>query len=177
MIKQPPPFCIQVELTEGCNLACSFCGIAGIRDNGANGPKDIRGKNSHPYKFLSLANAKVLAEKIVEARQEHKWNPRIEMAMHGEPTMNPEYKEIVQTLREHLPTTHLQMTTNGGGLLRGDLSENIDDLMKAGLNVLLLDVFLMFFGCLCAIIPPSLYLKCCYFCIPNGTSLWYSHCR
>jgi MoaA/NifB/PqqE/SkfB family radical SAM enzyme len=139
MIKQPPPFCIQVELTEGCNLACAFCGIASIRDNGAIGPENIRGKNSHPYKFLSLSNAQQLAEKIVEARKDHKWNPRIEMAMHGEPTMNPEYREIVRTLRDHLPTTHLQMTTNGGGLLKGNLSENIDSLMAAGLNVLLLD--------------------------------------
>ena len=48
-MKQQPPFCIQIELTEGCNLACSFCGIAGIRDNKANGPDKIRGK-----KFKSI---------------------------------------------------------------------------------------------------------------------------
>jgi MoaA/NifB/PqqE/SkfB family radical SAM enzyme len=139
MEKQPPPYCIQLELTEGCNLACSFCGIASIRENGAHGPEDIRGKNSHPYKFLHWGSALVLARKIQKAQKEHKWNPRIEMAMHGEPTMNPEYRDIVALLREHLPKTHLQMTTNGGGLLKGDLSSNINDLMDAGLNVLLLD--------------------------------------
>ena len=31
------------------------------------------------------------------------------------------------------------MTTNGGGLLKGELVENIDRLMNAGLNVLALD--------------------------------------
>lgn len=139
MKNQPPPYCIQLELTEGCNLACSFCGIASIRENGANGPKDIRGKNSRPYKFLSRDSALIIAQKIVRAKEEHKWNPRIEMAMHGEPSMNPDYRSIVQTLRDHLPTTHLQMTTNGIGLLKGDLTQNIDNLMKAGLNVLLLD--------------------------------------
>jgi MoaA/NifB/PqqE/SkfB family radical SAM enzyme len=139
MEKQPPPYCIQLELTEGCNLACSFCGIANIRKNGANGPDDIRGKNSHPYKFLNWGAALVIAKAIKKAQQDHKWNPRIEMAMHGEPTMNPGYKDIVQVLRQHLPKTHLQMTTNGGGLLKGDLSQNINDLMEAGLNVLLLD--------------------------------------
>jgi radical SAM protein with 4Fe4S-binding SPASM domain len=139
MKKQPPPYCIQLELTEGCNLACSFCGIASIRDNGANGPTNTRGKSSPPYRFLSLRDAYVIAVKISNAVAQHKWNPRIEMAMHGEPTMNPQYKAIVQILRDHLPKTHLQMTTNGGGLLSGELNKNINELMQSGLNVLLLD--------------------------------------
>ena len=139
MEKQSPPYCIQLELTEGCNLACSFCGIASIRNNGADGPKNIRGKNSNPYKFLNWGAALIIANKIKTAMEEHKWNPRIEMAMHGEPTMNPEYVAIVALLRQTLPKTHLQMTTNGGGLLKGDLSQNINALMDAGLNVLLLD--------------------------------------
>lgn len=138
-MKQQPPFCIQIELTEGCNLACSFCGIAGIRDNKANGPDKIRGKNSNPFKFLSIANATTLVEKLARDMKDHKWNPRIEMAMHGEPTMNPDYHDIVYLFRKHLPRTHLQMTTNGGGLLKGELVENIDRLMNAGLNVLALD--------------------------------------
>ncbi len=137
--RQPSPYCIQLELTEGCNLACSFCGIAAIRDNGANGPEEIRGKNSQPYKFLHLEAAEIIAQAIATAREEDGWNPRIELAMHGEPTLHPEYKQIVQLLRKHLPRTHLQMTTNGGGLLKGGLNQNIDDLMDAGLNVLLLD--------------------------------------
>jgi radical SAM protein with 4Fe4S-binding SPASM domain len=139
MKSQSPPFCIQLELTEGCNLACSFCGIAHIRDNKANGPENIKGKNSHPYKFLTLKSATELAYKLKSAKMLNKWNPRIEMAMHGEPTMNPDYKEIVRVLREYLPATHLQMTTNGGGLLRGGLDKNINELMEAGINVLLLD--------------------------------------
>jgi len=139
MNKQPPPFCIQIELTEGCNLACSFCGIAGIRDNGANGPENTTGKGSSPYKHLSYMNAETLAKKIKQACEENKWNPRIEMAMHGEPTLNPEYKEIVKLFRSYLPNTPLQMTSNGAGLLRGNLTENINELLTGGLNVLLLD--------------------------------------
>jgi MoaA/NifB/PqqE/SkfB family radical SAM enzyme len=139
MIKQAPPYCIQIELTEGCNLACSFCGIASIRKNGANGPKDKRGKKSDPYRHLTYVNAHILARKIKQAIRKDKWNPRIEMAMHGEPTMNPNFKDIVQVFRKQLPRTHLQMTSNGIGLLKGDLTENIDELMEAGINVLLLD--------------------------------------
>jgi len=47
---QDPPNSIQIELTEGCNLACSFCGIQAIRDNKAHGPLNIRGKASAPYR-------------------------------------------------------------------------------------------------------------------------------
>tara|TARA_Y100000310_G_scaffold167338_1_gene167099 strand:- start:408 stop:1406 length:999 start_codon:yes stop_codon:yes gene_type:complete len=137
---QEPPFCIQFELTEGCNLACSFCGIQGIRDNGAHGPSNTTGKSSRPYKFMTVENAAWFATSLREAHTEgRKWNPRIEMAMHGEPTMNPDHVEIVRVLREYLPTTHLMMTSNGGGLLGGDTSDKINTLMQAGLNVLLLD--------------------------------------
>tara|TARA_R110000824_G_scaffold106188_4_gene250886 strand:- start:6713 stop:7717 length:1005 start_codon:yes stop_codon:yes gene_type:complete len=138
---QEPPFCIQFELTEGCNLACSFCGIQGIRENKANGPDGITGNNSRPYKFMTVENAESFSISLKNAHTEgRKWNPRIEMAMHGEPTMNPDYIDIVRVLRNNLPNTHLMITSNGGGLLgSAGVTENINQLMKAGLNVLLLD--------------------------------------
>lgn len=132
---QDPPYCIQVELTEGCNLGCSFCGLQHIRDNGANGPEDKHGKASF-MKFLTVEKAEVIASRIAEA----KWTPRIEFAMHGEPTMNPDYIEIVGVFRKHLPKASLQLTSNGGGLLKGQgFSSNINALMEAGLNILSLD--------------------------------------
>ena len=41
---QDPPNAIQVEFVEGCNLACSFCGIQYIREKrrGAINEKQIR---------------------------------------------------------------------------------------------------------------------------------------
>ena len=45
-MKQDAPNAIQIELVEGCNLACSFCGIQAIRDNKADGPQNIHGKAS-----------------------------------------------------------------------------------------------------------------------------------
>lgn len=132
---QQPPNCVQVELTEGCNLGCSFCGLQHIRDNGANGPEGKSGKAS-AMKFLTVDNAVMIARRIEEAR----WNPRIEFAMHGEPTMNTRYVEIVRVFRQILPKVSLQMTSNGGGLLRGaGYSANINALMEAGLNILSLD--------------------------------------
>jgi MoaA/NifB/PqqE/SkfB family radical SAM enzyme len=132
---QEPPNCIQVELSEGCNLGCFFCGLQSIRDNGADGVKQISGKAS-AFKFMEIDNARRVAERIAEAG----WNSRIEFAMHGEPTMNPDFIGIVGMFRTILPNQSLMMTSNGGGLLKGgNISNKINELMEAGLNVLLLD--------------------------------------
>lgn len=134
--KQEPPNAIQIELAEGCNLACSFCGIQAIRENGADGPKKVRGKGSGPYKFLSMEVAERIADSIVEA----KWNSRLEFAMHGEPTMHPNYHDMIKLFRTKLPKASIMMTSNGGGLLLGEgLNANINKLMEVGLNVLFLD--------------------------------------
>ena len=34
MRKQSPPYSIQIELNEGCNLGCNFCGLRGMREKG-----------------------------------------------------------------------------------------------------------------------------------------------
>lgn len=119
--RQEPPFCIQIELTEGCNLRCPFCGLNGIRGSANN------------YKFLTVDLADHLARMI----RDEGWTSRIEFAMHGEPTMNPRHLECVAAFREHLPKHHLMMTSNGGGLLRNP-TEQIDALL-CHLNVLALD--------------------------------------
>jgi MoaA/NifB/PqqE/SkfB family radical SAM enzyme len=120
---QDPPFCIQVELTEGCNLRCEGCGIHGIRE-----------KAGGPYKFMTTQTARLFAQQVAEAG----WNCRIEMAMHGEPSLNPEMLEIVAAMRQHLPRHQLMMTSNGSGFLK-DTANKIRALFDAGLNVLALD--------------------------------------
>jgi MoaA/NifB/PqqE/SkfB family radical SAM enzyme len=122
--KQEPPFAVQIELVEGCNLRCSFCGLNGIR-----------GKDND-YKTMQPRQLGHIIEQIVEAG----WNPRIEFAMHGEPTMHPNYVQMIAVARKYGPNLHLMMTSNGGGLLPNPGAEkNIGDLFKAGLNVLALD--------------------------------------
>ena len=123
-----------MELTEGCNLACSFCGIQQIRDNGADGPSWTHGKNSKEYKFMT----KETLYSIINTVKNSNWNPRFEFAMHGEPTMHPEYKEFIHIVRTSLPKASIMMTSNGGGLL-GDVNTKVNDLMEAGLNILFLD--------------------------------------
>jgi radical SAM protein with 4Fe4S-binding SPASM domain len=122
---QDPPNAVQIELVEGCNLRCTFCGLSGIRE-----PK------AHNFKFIEEKTLVNTMRGIAEAG----WNPRIEFAMHGEPTMHPEVVRMVRLTRELGPHLHIMMTSNGGGLLRKPgPAANVEALFSAGLNVLALD--------------------------------------
>jgi organic radical activating enzyme len=118
------PFTIKIELVEGCNLFCKWCGIRGIR------------KGPGGYKFLTISLAKKIAKQIKESG----WNPRLELAMRGEPTMNPNLLEIIHILKEENKFIPIMITSNGGGLLKNNnITKNISSLFEAGLNVLALD--------------------------------------
>lgn len=121
---QEPPFCIQIEMTEGCNLRCPFCGLNGIR-----------GKENN-FKFMTVE----LAERIASEIARLGWNCRLEFAMHGEPTMNPDCIEIIGIFRRHLPKANMLMETNGGGMLK-DPAAFIQDIMEAGLTTLAIDEY------------------------------------
>jgi MoaA/NifB/PqqE/SkfB family radical SAM enzyme len=124
---QDAPFAVQVEFSEGCNLYCDFCGLQGIRTQ--------KEKN---FKFMTVETAKSLASQIRDAG----WNPRIEFAMHGEPTMNPDYIKLVRIFRKRLPKMQLMMTSNGGGLLRPPgVMQSLIDLFDAGLNIFAFDAY------------------------------------
>ena len=125
MYKQENPFAIQIELSLGCNLGCSFCGINGIGYQ--------YGKKG--FKYMSLKNAETISKKIRESG----FNSRIEFARRGEPTLNPDLYEIIQTFSKALPN-QLMITTNGGGLLKGgNPINNIIKLFQNGLAILAID--------------------------------------
>lgn len=126
--RQGPPYCIQIELTEGCNLRCLFCGINGIREK--------PGK----FKFMDLLTARAIATDLGFLVQYEGWNPRLEFAMHGEPTMNPDCEEIIKIFRQELPKTYMLMESNGGGLIK-DPMENVLALFRAGITTLALDEY------------------------------------
>ena len=129
---QEPPNTVKVELTEGCPLRCSFCGLNGIR-----------GK-ANDYKFLTVPAAEVLVSKLVATG----WAPRFEFAMHGEPTMNPNILEIVRMFRGAFPRCSLMMTSNGSGIWTGSsfgtglsATERVVALFNAGLNTIALNAY------------------------------------
>ena len=123
--KQEPPFAVQIELVEGCNLRCSFCGINGIRGKERN------------YKFMTAKTAERIASELAA----HGWNSRIEFAMHGEPTMHPDAAKIIGIFRKHLPRASMLMLSNGGGLQGPEGLVLIQRLFDAGLNTLGLDEY------------------------------------
>jgi MoaA/NifB/PqqE/SkfB family radical SAM enzyme len=102
---------------------CSFCGLQGIRE-----------KAGGPYKFMTTAVAERTAHSIAAA----KWNARIEFAMHGEPSMNPDFIELIRIFRSYLPKNQLMMTSNGAGFLKNTVG-TIQAAFAAGLNILALD--------------------------------------
>ena len=122
MKKQEAPFSIQIEFTEGCNLYCDFCGIRGIR------------KRPGKFKFMLLKDAKIIAKRI----RKTKWNSRIEFAMHGEPTANPKFIEMIGVFRRYLLNNQLMITTNGFGIVK-DPVNTIIKMFRAGINVIAID--------------------------------------
>ena len=121
---QAPPFCVQIEPTEGCPLMCKFCGIHGIRQKAGD------------YKFMSVELAKDIAKQMAKLG----WNSRVEFAMHGEPSVNPKLFDIVAAFREELPKAYLLLETNGSGLLDNPVGFTWD-MKSAGLNCLAVDEY------------------------------------
>ena len=133
--KQQPPFAIQVELNEGCNLGCSFCGLRGMREKGTK-----------PWKPMNKETAVRIAKEIKRVG----WNSRIIFSMHGEPTLNPNIVHAIKLFRKYLPHAVLSLMTNGYGIVNGfggneEPHEHIDDricaLRDAGLNDLIIDYY------------------------------------
>lgn len=124
MEDQEPPFAVQVELTEGCNLRCGFCGINGIRTE------------KREYSFMSLETAEMVAAHL----NSNEWTARIEFAMHGEPSLNPNLLDIVRIFRTALPKNSLMITSNGAGFVK-DTLERFKALYEAGINTIALDEY------------------------------------
>lgn len=124
---QTPPFTINIEPTEGCNLGCSFCGLQGMRKHGTK-----------PWKFMTLETAERIATEI----QRVGWKAKIVFANHGEPTLNPNFVQIVSIFRDKLPNAIFHMYTNG--IVYGNSktpNKDIKAIFNAGINNILVDCY------------------------------------
>lgn len=120
------PHNTQIELVEGCNRMCKFCGIHSIWKH----------KEDRVLKFMDINLAIQLAKNFGEWWTKGK---RIEFAMHGEPTLHPDVVEIIHIFRDYNPKAQLQLTTNGIQIRK--YPELINDLFDAGLNILIVDTY------------------------------------
>ncbi len=119
------PWSIQVELAEGCNRLCSFCGLNGIRERPGN------------YKFMTKDTATKAARELAELCPE----ARYEFAMHGEPLVNPDHLIIFRIFRSYLPKAQMQVTTNGKRLLSKGMQRHTEEIFKAGIDFIVLDTY------------------------------------
>lgn len=128
MYKQCPPFSIQVELTEGCNRGCNFCGLRGMRLKGTK-----------PWYFMTKETATRIADEIARVG----WNSRIIFSMHGEPTLNPNWVRIIKLFRSKLPKAVFSVMTNGCNIVHDDagIDEILRRTQKIGLNDLIVDLY------------------------------------
>lgn len=120
-----PPWSVQVELVEGCNRLCSFCGL-----------RSIRKAPNENLRFMSFDVA-VAAAVGLRALAPH---ARYEFAMHGEPLLHPKAIDMIRLFRRALPLAQFQLTTNGR-LLLGKMQQGLVDLFRAGVDIVLLDTY------------------------------------
>ena len=66
---------------------------------------------------------------------------RYEFAMHGEPTLNPNYLEIFKIFRDRLPKAQMQLTTNGVRMRRGAMQEVVRSILDSGIDFIILDTY------------------------------------
>lgn len=124
---KPKPNNIQIELMEGCNRMCAYCGIHAIWAS----------KGHRTLKPMPTALSAEIAQNLASWWGDK--GKRVEFAMHGEPTLHPDLLKILKTFRKTLPNCQLQLTTNGIVLLKKGL-KFLEALMD-NLNILIIDTY------------------------------------
>jgi len=124
------PWSVHIELTEGCNRRCKFCGIHSL----------YREKEDMIYKYMTVDTAKNMAIDL------NQWlgKVRIEFAMQGEPLLNPNAFKIFNLFRTFFPKAQLMVTSNMDPVRHGKKFNHdlIKKLFVSGINLVLADYYL-----------------------------------
>lgn len=118
------PWSVQVELVEGCNRLCSFCGLNAIRTAPGG------------YRYMSEAIAGKVASEIGALAP----RARVEFAMHGEPLQHPHHAELLALFRAFLPNAQMMVTSNGR-VLQNRMQQGLDRVFAAGVDFVMLDTY------------------------------------
>lgn len=111
---------IQIEIVQGCNRLCDFCGLNKIADK--------------RIKYMERSVFDAFVEQIVS---DCKDNIRIDFAVHGEPLLHPDIVSYIQQLRGAKPKSQISIISNGIIATK----ELISNLFKAGINYLMFDMY------------------------------------
>jgi len=111
-----PPYVVRVELVEGCEMRCYFCGI-----------RSVEGQRN----YMLPATLEHLCRQMCDLR----WEARLEFSMHGEPMLHPQLEEMLAIGRRHYDRSCMVLRT-GGGTLRTQAIAQVVGMFEAGLNVL-----------------------------------------
>lgn len=128
MSKDGLPNTFKIELVEGCNRMCSFCGIHTM----------WKKKEHRVLKFmeLDLVEQAAISIKMFPGCEKK----RIEFALHGEPSLHPDAPKAIEIFRKHLPQAQILFTTNGLTFIQRG-SSYVKELFNAGVNFLLVDTY------------------------------------
>lgn len=125
--KQQAPFTINIEITEGCNLGCWFCGIQGVKKNGKT-----------PWYFMTTEIAEHIASEIKRVG----WKSKIIFVGHGEATLNKNFIEIIKIFRKYLPKPVFHMYSNAWGFNRAkNVDEYVNNFFEAGIDNIIIDCY------------------------------------
>lgn len=119
-MKQYYPFCVQIELVQGCNRECYFCGTNGIE------------------KKLHYMNIDTICH-IAELLKRCKYKGRILFAGHGEPSLHKQMPLFVGVLHDFIPDAHITMFTNGYGFLKD--KDLLKEYFQSGGNAIMFDEY------------------------------------
>src|SRR5947207_2714412 len=129
------PYSLKPELVRGCTLRCVFCAL---KHQSWSSPTPAW--NDPNYKFITQD----LWTQYVTAVAEWRPKVRVEIANRGEPTLHPQFIEMIRIGRRHLPKAQFLVSTNGDLADQIGLPEFKDfvrDAMEAGVNCFLLDCY------------------------------------
>lgn len=114
------PNAVQIELVQGCNRHCSFCGVNGLEAK---------------IHYISKPVLKRECELIAESG----YKPRIILAGHGENVLHPHFINCVKLIRKINPDIEISLYTNGYSIKKD--YNNILEMFEAGINDIHLDEY------------------------------------
>ena len=112
------PLQAKLEVTQGCNHNCFFCGVTYKKDK--------------RFKFMTMETLKEIVDKLPERTK------RLDFELHGEPLLNKNILAFIKYARKKKPWLQITIISNVKLIKTKD---QITDLFDAGLNNLYADLY------------------------------------